>query len=58
MADTGELTSSSASFTVTDTKVRLQLGPFAAEYSGTDRFCNAVRQSNTDLVVNIGKAER
>ena len=56
VADTGELTSSSASFTVT--KVRLQLGPFAAEYSGTDRFCNAVRQSNTDLVVNIGKAER
>ena len=57
MADTGELTSSSASFTITDTKVRLHLGPFAGEYSKPDRFCNAVCQSNTDLGVKSGKEE-
>ena len=57
MADTGELTSSSASFTVTDTKVRLHLGPSAAEYSERDRFCNAVHQSDTDLGVKVETVE-
>ena len=49
VADTGELTSSSAIFTVTDTKVRLYLGPLAAEQPETGRYCNAVCHSNTGL---------